>query len=78
VAVLWLCWWVAVEAWVRSWVSVEFVVDQVTLGQVFTQVLQFSPVIIIPPLLRTHLFIDQELTALYCGTLCCVVQYRRT
>jgi hypothetical protein len=33
-------------------VHVEFVVDKVALGQVFPQVLQFSPVNVIPPLLR--------------------------
>jgi hypothetical protein len=37
-------------AQVRAWVNpVGFVVDKVALGQVFLQVLQFSPVSIIPP-----------------------------
>jgi hypothetical protein len=31
-----------------------FVVEQVTLGQVFLQVLQFSPVSIIPQMLHVH------------------------
>ena len=33
----------------------RFMVDKVTLGQVFLRVLLFSPVNIIPPVLRTHL-----------------------
>jgi hypothetical protein len=34
---------------------VGFVVDKVALGQVFLQVLRFSPANIIPPLLHIHL-----------------------
>jgi hypothetical protein len=33
---------------------VVFVVDRVTLGEVFLPVLPFSPVSIIPPVFRTH------------------------
>jgi hypothetical protein len=39
----------ATESRVRA--RVGFVVDEVTLGQVFIRVLRFSPVNIIPPLL---------------------------
>ena len=39
-------------------VHVRFVVDKVTLGHVFLRLLRFSPVSIIPPLLRTHLHIQ--------------------
>jgi hypothetical protein len=34
---------------------VEFLVDKVALGQVFFQLLRFSPASIIPPLLHSHL-----------------------
>jgi branched-subunit amino acid transport protein len=37
-------------------VHVGFVVDKVTLGQVFLQVLQFSPVNIIPPWLSIIIY----------------------
>jgi branched-subunit amino acid transport protein len=40
---------------------VGVVVDKVALGQVFLQVLRFSPVSIIPPLLRTHVHIGVHL-----------------
>ena len=36
-------------------VHVRFVVDKVTLGQVFLRILRLTPVIIIPPVLHTHL-----------------------
>jgi len=35
-------------------VHVRFVVDKVALGQVFLQILQFSPFSIIPPILHTY------------------------
>jgi hypothetical protein len=35
-------------------IHVGFVVDKLALGQVFLQVLQFSPANIIPPLLHIH------------------------
>jgi hypothetical protein len=41
-------------------VYVGFVVDKVALGQVFLQVLRFSSVIIIPPMLHTHSFIYHQ------------------
>ena len=40
------------ETRVRSWVNVGFVVDKVALGQVFPQVLRFSPFNFIPPVLH--------------------------
>jgi hypothetical protein len=44
------------EARVRAQVNpVEFVVDKVTLGQVFLRVLRFSPVNIIPPCRELHI-----------------------
>jgi hypothetical protein len=43
------------EAQVRSrFVHMGFVVDKVALGQVFLQVLQFSPVKFIPPVLHEN------------------------
>ena len=36
--------------------------DEVALGQVFLRVLRYSAVIIIPPLLRTHLHLHVALT----------------
>jgi len=35
-------------------VPVEYVMDEVALGQVFIRVLQFSPVSVIPQILHTH------------------------
>ena len=43
-------------------VDVRFVVDKMTLGQVFLQVLRFSPFSIIPPILHTHLHPHLALT----------------
>jgi hypothetical protein len=40
-------------------VHVEFVVDEVALGQVFLRVLRFSPVSFIPPVLH-HLVKDKD------------------
>jgi branched-subunit amino acid transport protein len=37
-----------------------FVVDKVVLGQVFLQVLRFSPVSIIPLMLHTHLHLHTK------------------
>jgi hypothetical protein len=37
-------------------VNVALLVDKVALGQVFLQVLQFSPVSVVPPMLHTHSF----------------------
>ena len=34
--------------------KVRFMVDILAMGQIFFQVLQFSPVSIIPPMLHTH------------------------
>ena len=38
-------------------VQMKFFFDKVTLGQVFLQLLQLSPVLIIPPVVHTHSFI---------------------
>jgi hypothetical protein len=43
-------------------VLVRFVVDKVALGQVFLQILRFSPVSIIPPILHTHLHLHLAIT----------------
>ena len=43
-------------------VDVRFVMDKMTMGQVLLQVLRFSPVSIIPPILHTHLHPHLDLT----------------
>ena len=43
-------------------VDVGFVVDNVALGQVSLQVLQFSPVSIVSPMFDTHLHLQVSLT----------------
>jgi hypothetical protein len=43
-------------------INVRFVVDKITMGQVFLQVLRFSPVSIIPPTLHTNLHPHLALT----------------
>jgi len=46
------------EAWSNArQVHVGFVVDRVAMRQVFLQVLWFTTIIIIPPVLHIHLFI---------------------
>jgi hypothetical protein len=47
-----------------SSVRMRFVVDEVAVGLVFLPVLRFSPVIIIPPLLRTRNHLDVAFTKL--------------
>ena len=42
---------------------VRFVVNKVSLGQVSLQVLQFSSVIIIPPMLHIHLYLSNRRTS---------------
>jgi hypothetical protein len=42
---------------IQGLIHMTFVVDKVALGQVFLQVLRFSPVSIIPPMLHTHLLL---------------------
>jgi hypothetical protein len=61
---------VSLSLWRPRFISVSvhvgFVVDEVALGQVFLQVLQFSPVSILPPLLiltRIMWWINYRLTA---------------
>jgi hypothetical protein len=48
-------------------IHVGFVVNRVALGQVFFWVLRFSPVTIIPPMFRTHLFPHVTLIAMTNG-----------
>jgi hypothetical protein len=51
-------WAFMIETWVLSLaVRVGFVANRLALSQVFLLVLQFSPCIIIPLVLCTHLFI---------------------
>jgi hypothetical protein len=50
------CWPLSMEAWVQSQAS-PCGMTEVAMGQVFLQVLPFSPVIIIPPMLYAHSFI---------------------
>jgi len=51
-------------------VDVEFVVDRVVLRQVFFLVLQFWPVIIIPPVLNTLSFIHSFIHSSIVDTVC--------
>jgi hypothetical protein len=51
-------WPFTTETWVLSVaIYVGFVADRLALSQVFLLVLQFSPCIVIPLVLCTHLFI---------------------
>jgi hypothetical protein len=51
------CWPVTTKALIQSQTSLRFIGGRVALGHISVRLLQFSSVIIIPPLLHTHAFI---------------------
>lgn len=52
------CWPLTAETWVQSDISSCGIMDTVALGQAFCQMLEFSPVTVIPSMLHIHLLMS--------------------